>query len=409
MLKFIGITTLLALALGCHAREAGAPDLPEVRLELADADLWGATRGIYAHPEERGKTWERPARLGWFAPGGESWSTDVGVRIHGGRSRALEQKSFRVYFDHGDGVIQRDLFGDGPARFARVIVRSVQTPARCLHTHVAESLFQDLGHLGSRLQPVTVVLNGRPWGIYSLRERFDDDFVRETLDHAGPFDLIRDGETEHGDGQGWLDFLAAVAAPADRSSAAWLAGVEAQFDLAGYMDWLIINIVGAAADNGGPHNVSLLRLADGPWRVLMWDEDDLFQPDNLRNDHWRWFAAADEVEYRRYQPPVQITGTWQTRAPWAALFRGLLENPVFRERFFARADELLAGELSVVRFAERVQRVVALHEPAIAAHAERWGWESPQDLHDHAAVVLAWYAERHGVVSEQLESFRAQW
>ncbi len=408
MPKTNGIILLLALALGCHAQVAAEPDLPEVRLEMVASDLWDTARGIYSHPQERGRQWERPARLTFRAFDHEPWTTAVGVRIHGGRSRELEQKSFRVYFDHGDGVIERDLFGSQPTRFARVILRSVQTPARCLHTHVAESLVQDLGHLGSRIRPVTLVLNDQPWGIYSLRERFDDDFVKETLGYTGPFDLIRDGEVQHGDDRPWLDFLAAVAAPADRTSEAWLAGVEQDLDLASYMDWLIINIVGAAADNGGPHNVSLLRLGARPWRVLMWDEDDLFQPDNLHNDHWRWFAAADQDEYRRYQPPVQITGTWQTRAPWAALFRGLLENPGFRTRFFARADELLAGELSVARFAERVQRVVALHEPAIAAHAERWGWESPRDLQAQADVVMTWYTERHRVVSQQLESFRAR-
>ena len=36
--------------------------------------------------------------------------TRVGLRIHGGRSRALDQKSLRLYFDHGDGPVTLDLF-----------------------------------------------------------------------------------------------------------------------------------------------------------------------------------------------------------------------------------------------------------------------------------------------------------
>ena len=115
----------------------------------------------------------------------------------------------------GDGPVNHDLFGSAPTRFARAILRSSQTPDRCLHTHVAEGLFQDLGHLGSRIRPVTLTLNGEPWGIYSLRERLGHEFVTVTMGHRGTFDLIRDGETEHGDGQAWWMFLDQVARPAD--------------------------------------------------------------------------------------------------------------------------------------------------------------------------------------------------
>jgi len=81
----------------------------------------------------------------------------------------------------------------------------------------------------------------------------------------------------------------------------------------------------------------------------------------------------------------------------------------FRERFFARAHELLSGELSVARFEQRVQAAVTMHEPAIAEHAKRWGWESPQELQAQAEVVMAWYAVRHGIVVEQLAEFRRAW
>lgn len=384
-----------------------AEPLPEVRLEMDPADLWHEETGLYTHAQERGKRWQRPARLEFHDGQDLPLSTEVAVRIHGGRSRALDQKSFRIYFDKGSGVVDHDLFGSPPTRFARVILRSAQSPDRSLHTHVAEQLFQDLGHLGSRIRPVTLTLNGRPWGIYSLRERLDDEFVTVTLGHRGPFDLIRDGEARHGRGEDWWVFLDQVSGAEDRDSPEWLAWVEANLDLASYVDWLIINAVGAAADNGGAHNLALLRRDDGPWQVIMWDEDDLFRAENLQNNHWRWFAAADVREYHQFQPPLQITGTWASRAPWSALFRGLLENEGFRTRFVARARELLDGELSVAGFGRRVQAEVDRLEPAVAGHAERWDWQGPDDLQAWADRMIAWYQVRHPLVLDQLDALIA--
>ncbi len=397
--------TFALVAAGCVTVQAVA--LPEIGLVTADAGLWDPDTGIYANPRERGGEWEREAFFEYRASGVEV-RTRAGLRIHGGRSRDLDQKSLRLYFDHGDGPVTLDLFGDAPARLARLILRSDQTPDRILHTNLAESLFGDLGHLGSRQAPVTVTLNGDDWGLYSARERLDPEWVNTTLGHTGEFTLIRDGKTRHGDGQAWWDFLASFAAPADRTSPAWLAGVRRNLDLASYIDWLLILAFGAAADNGDAHNLVLLRLDDRPWRVILWDADDLFRPDNLHNDHFRWFAAVDADEYRRFRPPLLITGDWKSRAPWSALFRGLLENPEFRERFFVRAEELLAGELSVARLNDRIGEVVDAHEPGVARHAARWGWSSPGDLQVQAAKLSAWIEERHAIVREDLAAFRTR-
>eukprot|EP00831_Metopus_contortus_P068922 TRINITY_DN61745_c0_g1_i1.p4 TRINITY_DN61745_c0_g1~~TRINITY_DN61745_c0_g1_i1.p4 ORF type:complete len:142 (+),score=34.40 TRINITY_DN61745_c0_g1_i1:2-427(+) len=138
----------------------------------------------------------------------------------------------------------------------------------------------------------------------------------------------------------------------------------------------------------------------------MWGEDDLFLPENLHADHWRWYAAADEQEYHQYKPYMVLMGNWESRAPWAALFRGLLENPGFRERFFARADELLAGELSVARFSERVRAVVAQLAPAIYEHSGLWVWGGKDRLQVRADGAIAWYTARHDIVQDQLGVFR---
>ncbi|MFN6947242.1 MAG: lamin tail domain-containing protein, partial [Cytophagaceae bacterium] len=52
-----------------------------------------------ANYNQRGEDWERPASLEFFEPdGSRGFSLNSGIRIHGGWSRAIGQKSLRVYF-----------------------------------------------------------------------------------------------------------------------------------------------------------------------------------------------------------------------------------------------------------------------------------------------------------------------
>ena len=383
---------------------SGAPadhTRPVFQLHTAADNLWDPTTGIYVNFLRRGSAWEREAVLDIDGTGG----LDLGLRIHGGRSRRYAQKSLRLYVDHGAGPIDHDFFGSPPTIFARLILRSNQTPARCLHTNLAESLFQDLGHLGSRQSLVVVYLDDRYWGLYTLKERFDEAFATVTHALGSDFALIRDGETQHGDAHTWWSFLDSFRHAEDRTSPQWFNNVQRHLDLASYLDWLIINIFGAAADNGGAHNLSLLQVDGGPWRFLMWDEDDLFHDANLRNDHFRWFAATSENEYRTFQPPVQITGTWQGRRAWSALFHGLMQNEEFRLMFGDRVAELLDGVLSPASLNARLDTLMGAYAPEIVEHARRWEWSDPGALARRAEDLSTWFAARQTIVRAQLADF----
>ena len=60
----------------------------------------------------RGREWERQARMQIFDGGTEVFSGEVGIRIHGGASRDSEQKSFNIYTrkEYGTKVIDYDLY-----------------------------------------------------------------------------------------------------------------------------------------------------------------------------------------------------------------------------------------------------------------------------------------------------------
>ena len=378
--------------------------------------LWSPETGIYVwglHENclQRGEEWERQAQLVAHAPPGVVvWQEPIGLRINGQSSRYHVRKGLRAYFDdHGTSDhLTADLFGDGPGRFARLVLKSTVLTSGMISSSLWEPLHQDLGHLGSRHRLAGLYLDGEYWGAYSVRERLDDEFVEVTheLADGGAYTLIKDDEAAEGDVQEWYDFLAAHAVPPqDYGAHQWYTAVQERLDLDAYMDWMYLNIHGASSDNGWVNNVALLRVHGGPWRYLMWDEEGLMAEANLLSDHFRFYAAADFDEFEEFRPPEWSMGNWwPPHQPWRDLFRGLMQNSEFKARFSARIDQLVAGPLSVASLHARLDSLAAAHALEVSNHAERWNLGAGQ----YAAEiqrVRQWLADRAPIVAAQKVAF----
>ncbi|MCR4905665.1 MAG: CotH kinase family protein [Clostridiales bacterium] len=89
---------------------------PVISLVTEKKNLRGST-GILDHPRESGRAWERPCHVEIFLPTGERVvSQDAGIRVFGGSSRVLEQKSFRL-IARREGFYDIEKF-DGKGSFA---------------------------------------------------------------------------------------------------------------------------------------------------------------------------------------------------------------------------------------------------------------------------------------------------
>ena len=107
----------------------------------------------------------------------------IGIRIHGGWSRAFNQKSFNLYARKeysGNSTFNKAFFGDIKAH--SLMLRSGGYRDTYI-TKVRDSLNQtmsvDEGFCIQRSKPYIVFLNGEYWGIYNLQERFSDNYVAE--------------------------------------------------------------------------------------------------------------------------------------------------------------------------------------------------------------------------------------
>ena len=392
-----------------------AHTVPVIHVRTDSTCLWDPATGIYVWGDfdnclQHGDLWERPAVWDYYAGGDKPiFSEPIGLRINGGWSRKLDQKGLRFYFDDYGAAdqIDYDFFGGSPASFRRLIVRSGRYPELIINSTVGEGVFQDLGHLGSRFAFTVLYLNREYWGACYLRERIDEEFIEHTwnLDDGG-YILMKDGDPVHGDGAEFYDFLGFFGQPADYSSHAWFLDACSRFDLTTYMDWLIINIFGASADNGFDDNSFQLKTAGGKWLFLAWDEDDLFTVSNLFANHFRFYAAADEAEWNQFLPPTAWFGPWTPAIQeWCTMFNSLMHNSEFKARFADRVRRLLADELSVDALNQRLDAIVAAQQPELDQHFDRWQDEDTLGFGEYVDIVRWFFENRHPVVLDQLADF----
>lgn len=385
-------------------------ELPVFHLTTTPASLWDPDTGLYVwglHDNclQSGSTWERSAQVAVYDTQHQLVVDEpVGLRLNGESSRVFPQKSWRLYFDdYGDSdVVDWDFFGEGPTEFKRLVLKATWIPRYIVSSAMMEPLHRELGHLGSRLTPVAAYVNREYWGLYTLRERLDDEWVEATLDLAhDDYVFIKDGEAEHGDLQEWESLLDLFAPPQAYASHAWYEQARRRLDLTSYTDWLLINAVGATADNGYLNNVATLKVGDGPWRFIMWDEEDLFLASNLPANHLRFYASGDEAEFNQFRPAYWFMGWWSPQSQrWFNIFRGLLQNAEYRAFFAARSQELLDGPLSSASLRARLSSLAADLGPEAARQTVRWGW-SGTAFANFVASADQFLAQREGIVRTQ--------
>lgn len=392
---------------------------PVFHIQTDPQNLWDQETGIYVwgnHNNHRqtGELWERPATVDFYDENGALiFSEPIGLRINGQSSRNYHQKGLRFYFDDYGlyDTVNYDFFQGGPTLFERLVLRGNRYPDFAISSAINEPLHQDLGHKGSRHRNVAVYLNNELWGSYSLRERLDDEFVEITWQWAGDgeFILIKDHEAEVGDYSVWEDFLSEFSEDGPFDSHQWYEEINAQIDLVAYIDWLMINVCGATSDNMSGKNLAILKVGNGPWQYMTWDQDILYQGPNVNANHFRFFGAGNASEFLEYRPAVWFSGgPWAFTFQWNNMLRALMQNAEFKSLLRHRGRELLDGALSVEQTIARMDSVAQYQEPEWVNHGLRWG-HSPLWYVYKRGLIETFVANRHPVVTNHLQEFLELW
>ncbi len=147
--------------------------MPLLSLVVENKDLYDEKNGIIENYNERGKEWERFSYVSYFENGRLQFASAVGVRIHGGTTRKLEKKSYRIYCRDEIGMshFPDNLFQEpkpGPIR--SLVIHQDRPTGLPFTTSIAFDIAKKIGCVVPSCKPVKFYLNGEHQGIYWISE-----------------------------------------------------------------------------------------------------------------------------------------------------------------------------------------------------------------------------------------------
>lgn len=253
--------------------------------------------------------------------------------------------------------------------------------------HIRDSYVQSLSQVGGLVldershESCILYVNGQYWGVYDVREKFDDwrftDYYygqgREDIDFLKTW-----GGTwaEYGQANDW-NALRNFIATNDMADAANYEYVTTQLEVISMMDYFIINTWVVAADwlnwntawwKGNNPNGTARK-----WRYTLWDMDAVF-------GHYINYTGIPDTG-----PNADPCFAESLNDPGGqghvTIWNSLLENDDFRNLYINRYADLLNTTLSCDFAIAHLDSLLEIIEPEMPRQIERWGgtmqgWEN---------------------------------
>ena len=367
--------------------------------------------GIYFDPSDpawtgnyyqSGTDWERPVHITYFETDGTPrFSQDAGIRIHGFKSRAIAQKSFRLYARQEYGLKHFN-FNLLPNRenqeYKRFLLRTTMGDwwnSTLINDILAHDLARGLDLEYKDYNPAVIYLNGEYWGIYFIRDRIDERYIsylygydKDSLDIInGNFGLVDAGTNNH------YIKLAEYIDKNDLEQEANYEYVTSQIDIHNFIDYYIAETFFANMDwPGNNQKLWRPRIPGGKWRWILYDIDAGFGDVNT-DMFTHSLADADKP--------------WNEMPVSTFLFKNLLKNKSFVDLFLARYAEVLNNEFQIEAMSNKLHNIKLLIEDEIPDHVSRWNYPASVSLWNDNVQngLLEFISKRACVVEEHINLF----
>ena len=410
--------------------------LPLVSIAINPEHLFGYHDGIYtagkifedwraAHPStvvtggsnanyhQRGRNWERKANLELFEKDSNSSSLnqDIGLRIHGGWTRALPMKSLRLYArgEHGESRFNHRMFPDlEHDSYNRLILRNSGNdfPNTMFRDAAIQAMVKHLDLDVLAYRPFIVMVNSEYWGIHNLRERYDKHYLNrvygvdpeniDILNYAhGLGIIIREGDNSHYNSM--INYINSNGLAGDQH----YRHIRTLMDVENFTDYNISNIFVYNHDWPG-NNTELWRLKtpefipgapkghDGRWRWLLFDTDyGLGWWNNNVNHNTLSFATR-----------AGLSG-WPNPDFSTLILRNLLTNETYRNYFINRFADLLNTAFQPELTTSVVNQMKAVIEPEMEEHISRWSVPGSIDYWKDEVQIMTDFLNRRPAIQRQ--------
>lgn len=352
---------------------------------------------------EEGKAWEREANLIYFNEDHElEFSQEVGIRIAGASTRGTPQKSFNIY--------GRDIYDETvefPYEFFEgYTVNSIKLRNGGNHNDeikitdaFVESLVEDRAVAIQRSTPCILFLNGEYWGIYNVRERYNEEYIST---HYGVSQdnvwMIDAGEAKIGDSQAKeaYDYFVTMATECDLSYDDVYDMVSELIDIQSFIDYCCINLYMDNTDLSFGQNMALWRsiendgseYGDTKWRWMIFDMDEAIQKYDENTDAVGWMN-----NYCLMQEPV---------------LQSFMRNRQFREQFYKTLVEIGEKNFDYKIVSEELKEWKAVYEEQLLLNHQRFFDEgyNKQELEEDFKNMDDFFTGRLPFIKKAIEGDR---
>ncbi len=343
------------------------------------------TTGALGNYYESGREWERPIVMHFFdTEGNLAFEQQFGARIHGGGGRHSTQKNLRMYArdEYGKSSLEYNWFNRPDiTEFERFMVRGPGHTPNCIaRDDLADLLLEDQDVDVQHIRPVIVFLNGAYWGIHSVKERFDQEYLKikygkkeaeyVVLKNSG---TLVDGEP--GDEDYYNDMIDFID-DNDLSIEENYNYVKTQIDLDNYLSYLSTEIFLG--------NVDWVMTNIKYWRYKGAQKNAQSNTNNPLDGRWRWFFFDFDITFGQSCDEVSYTSNVLKKAfddseeyyKYTILARGLKQNTDFVNQFVNRTCDMMNSCFNHRNMEEKINEIDNAMRPEMLEHVDKWRYPS---------------------------------
>lgn len=356
--------------------------LPIVCLSTAKGNLFDPVHGIYSKganadsipPYFGANFWkkrrERATYIEMYDEDGDLVvDQPVGIRIFGGFSRSLPQKSFSVYArkSYGKKRMSYQFFPDKDIKkFKSIVLRNGGSDNRgaFIRDPLMTSLVSDLDMEMQSWRSCVVYINGEYWGIYNIREKIGKHFVEANtgVDKDSIHLLEKNDITIEGSRKEYKQLLRYIRSHSMQDDS-YYNYVASQIDIDNYINYISSQIYFDNRDAGGNIRYWKAKNDTAKWRWILYDTDFGFGKYNKK--------AYMQNSLNKHT--LNSGEKWPYPAWSTFLLRHLLKNESFKERFILRMEDHLNTRFHAERVVAKIDTIVKHLEPEMPKHMKRWG------------------------------------
>ncbi len=350
---------------------------------------------------QRGRDWERPVRLHMY-DSGRTPAVDctAGIRVRGGVTRRMNQKSFNLYFreSYGAGSFEYELF-PGISSYKSFSLKSGGNATESLKYKdvLLQSLVKGRDYTVLDARPAVLFLNGEYWGPYNLTEKIsgqtfhnrygvdkDQLVVIKGSDYAGI--EVEEGVDED------IALYQDLMSFADRD----LTDPDIYREFCSVMD------ISSMAD----YFATRIYIGDGDWTPT--NNDVLWRSRDTSWNGGRWQYILYDTEYSSglygERSTAVTTDHFRAALEEFPLFAAALRNKEFYDLFLAAIKEIGAECFAPERVEQELRRFQAEWKPLMPDFYRRFG-DSSQAERTEAERMLKFFRSRYDIIIPLVESW----